>query len=165
MWGGIQYLWSPMAIRQAYKRDTTGVEMSCFVDNNGRGGECVVGSSARSVAAAARHARRRPPPSSGQMPAPLRGTPDCGRAAAAGDAAAAAAEAAAGVERWRRVRGGRWRRFFSELAAARGRWPIGYGLEEKCDARCERSCVGPRRIDVRKLLNGRHPVVTRIFSA
>ena len=79
-----------MAIRQAYKRDTTGVEMSCFVDNNGRGGECVVGSSARSVAAAARHARRRPPPSSGQMPAPLRGTPDCGRAAAAGDAAAAA---------------------------------------------------------------------------
>jgi hypothetical protein len=91
--------------------------------------------------------------------------PDGGRAAAAGDAAAAAAEAAAGVERWRRVRGGRWRRFFSELAAARGRWPIGYGLEEKCDARCERSCVGPRRIDVRKLLNGRHPVVTRIFSA
>jgi len=51
------------------------------------------------------------------------------------------------------------------VAAARGRWPIGYGLEEKCDARCERSCVGPRRIDVRKLLNGRHPVVTRIFSA
>ena len=103
-------------------------------------------------------------PSSRQMPAPLRGTPDGGRAAAAGDAAAAAAEAAAGVERWRRVRG-RWRRFFSELAAARGRWPIGYGLEEKCDARCERSCVGPRRIDVRKLLNGRHQVVTRIFSA
>ena len=127
---------------------------------------CVVGSSARSVWPQLRGMRgggHRPFFEADASPPP-RYSGRRHRAAAAGDAAAAAAEAAAGVERWRRVRG-RWRRFFSELAAARGRWPIGYGLEEKCDARCERSCVGPRRIDVRKLLNGRHQVVTRIFSA
>ena len=104
-------------------------------------------------------------PSSRQMPAPLRGTPDGGRAAAAGDAAAAAAEAAAGVERWRR---GAREMAPVLLRAGGGAWKVAdrlHGLEEKCDARCERSCVGPRRIDVRKLLNGRHQVVTRIFSA
>jgi hypothetical protein len=91
--------------------------------------------------------------------------PDGGRAAAAGDAAAAAAEAAAGVERWRR---GAREMAPVLLRAGGGAWKVAdrlHGLEEKCDARCERSCVGPRRIDVRKLLNGRHQVVTRIFSA